>query len=206
MKDALILIDIQNDFCPGGSLAVNEGDQIIPIVNQLQKQFDLVIATQDWHPADHISFATNHTNKKIGEFIDVNASPQILWPVHCAQGTHGADFVEELDMTKVKKVFQKGTNNQIDSYSGFFDNDHKNSTGLGDYLKSEGVENVYIVGLATDYCVKYTVIDAISLGFNTNVVIDACRGVKLNPDDVENAIQDMKKAGAKIVTSKELKQ
>ncbi|MBC7474886.1 MAG: bifunctional nicotinamidase/pyrazinamidase [Candidatus Sericytochromatia bacterium] len=204
MKDALILIDIQNDFCPGGSLAVNEGDQIIPIVNQLQKQFDLVIATQDWHPADHISFAANHTNKKVGEFIDVNGNPQILWPVHCAQGTHGADFVEELDMSKVKKVFQKGTNKQIDSYSGFFDNDHKNSTGLGDYLKLEGVENVYIVGLATDYCVKYTVIDALSLGFNTNVVIDACRGVKLNPNDVENAIQDMEKAGAKIIMSNSL--
>lgn len=205
MKEALILVDIQNDFCPGGSLAVNEGEQIVPIVNGLQKKFELCIATQDWHPADHVSFAANHHNKKPGEFIPLGNSQQILWPVHCSQGSKGAEFVTGLEMERIGKVFQKGTDKMVDSYSGFFDNDHKSSTGLGDYLKEKGVEEIYITGLATDYCVKYTALDAVKLGFKTNVVLDACRGVNLNAGDVENAVSEMKSAGVRIISSKEIK-
>lgn len=204
MKDALILVDIQNDFCPGGSLAVNDGDKIISIVNKLENKFNLIIATQDWHPDDHISFAVNNPGKKVGDLIDINGEKQVLWPVHCTQNSKGAEFVESLDKSKITKVFKKGTDKMIDSYSGFFDNDHKKSTGLGEYLKSENVENVYIVGLATDYCVKYTTLDALSLGFKTNLVLDACRGVNLNPDDVKKALEEMKNAGANIITSKEV--
>jgi nicotinamidase/pyrazinamidase len=205
MKEALILVDIQNDFCPGGSLAVNDGDKIVPVVNALQKKFDLIIATQDWHPADHVSFAANHPGKTAGEFIPLGESQQILWPVHCSQGSKGAEFVAELDKAKITKVFQKGTAKMVDSYSGFFDNDHKNSTGLGDYLRAEGVEEVYITGLATDYCVKFTALDALNLGFKTNVVLDGCRGVNLNPGDVEHAVEEMKAAGIKVISSKEVK-
>lgn len=204
MKKALIIVDIQNDFCPNGALAVTDGDKIIPIVNELQKKFELVIATQDWHPEDHISFAANHKDKKIGELIQLGNITQVLWPVHCTQGSKGAEFVDSLDTSKFTKVFQKGTNREIDSYSGFFDNDGKSSTGLGEYLKELQVEEVSVLGLATDYCVKFTVMDALKLGFKTNLVLDACRGVNLSPDDVEKAVSDMKNAGAKIVTSKEL--
>jgi nicotinamidase/pyrazinamidase len=204
MKEALILVDIQNDFCPGGSLAVTDGDKIVPVVNELQKKFDLIIATQDWHPSDHISFAANHHGKNPGEFIPLGDSQQILWPVHCAQGSKGAEFVRELDKEKITKIFQKGTDKMVDSYSGFFDNDHKSSTGLGDYLKEKGVEEVYVTGLATDYCVKYTAIDAVKLGFKTSVVLDACRGVNLSAGDVEKAVEEMKAAGVKVVSSRDL--
>src|SRR3954467_8904486 len=154
--NALILIDIQNDFVPAGALPVSEGGQIIPIVNRIQSQFDLVVATQDWHPADHGSFAANHPGRKPGDVIELNGLPQILWPVHCVQGTPGADFVDGLATMKVEKVFTKGTDPGIDSYSGFFDNGHRKSTGMGEHLKARGVSAVYVCGLATDYCVKFT--------------------------------------------------
>jgi nicotinamidase/pyrazinamidase len=205
MKEALILVDIQNDFCPGGSLAVDEGDKIVPVVNALQKKFDLVVATQDWHPSDHISFAANHQNKNPGEFIPLGDAQQILWPVHCAQGSKGAEFVESLDKERINKVFRKGTDKMVDSYSGFFDNDHKSSTGLADFLKAKGVEEVYVTGLATDYCVKYTALDAAMLGLKTNVVLDACRGVNLNAGDVEKAVAEMKAAGINVISSREIK-
>jgi len=205
MKEALILVDIQNDFCPGGSLAVDDGDKIVQVVNQLQKKFDLVVATQDWHPADHVSFAANHENKNPGEFIALGESQQILWPVHCAQGSKGAEFVSTLDTEKVNRVFQKGTDKMVDSYSGFFDNDHNSSTGLGDYLKEKGVEEVYVTGLATDYCVKFTALDAVNLGFKTNLVLDACRGVNLSAGDVEKAVEELKAAGVKVISSKDIK-
>lgn len=201
---ALILVDIQNDFVPGGALAVAEGDQIVPIVNQLQGQFDLVVATQDWHPADHGSFAAHHPGKNPGEMIDLHGLPQVLWPVHCVQGTEGAAFVENLQMGTVADVFVKGTDPGIDSYSGFFDNGRRKATGLGDYLKDKGVEKVYVVGLATDYCVKFTALDAASLGFDTYVISDATRAVNLQAGDGEKALTEMAAAGVSVITSASL--
>ncbi|RMG68908.1 MAG: bifunctional nicotinamidase/pyrazinamidase [Bacteroidetes bacterium] len=201
---ALILVDIQNDFLPGGALAVQEGDQIIPVVNAIQPHFSLVVATQDWHPADHGSFAANHPGQVPGQMIDLHGLPQVLWPVHCVQGTAGAAFAAALDREKVVKVFPKGTDPEIDSYSGFFDNGHRKSTGLADYLRSQGVEEVYITGLATDYCVKYTALDAVGQGFRTYVVTDAVRAVNLQPEDGAAALAEMEKAGATLLTHTEV--
>jgi nicotinamidase/pyrazinamidase len=197
--NTFILVDLQNDFIPGGALPVPEGDQIIPVLNRLQPHFDLVVATQDWHPAQHGSFAANHPGRKQGEMIDLNGLPQILWPVHCVQGTPGADFVPGLERKQWDRVFVKGTDPQIDSYSGFFDNGHRQATGLGDYLREKGVRDVYVAGLATDYCVKFTVLDALKLGFKTHLIEDACRGVNLQPNDVRDAIEAMKAAGAAVL-------
>ena len=204
--NALILVDIQNDFVPGGALPVVEGDRIVPICNTLQSHFDLVVATQDWHPANHGSFAANHPGRKVGEMIDLNGLPQILWPVHCVQKTAGAAFVPGLKIDRIDRIFQKGTDAAIDSYSGFFDNGHRKATGLGDYLKQRGVSDVYIVGLATDYCVKFTTLDARKLGFNTHLIADACRGVNLKPGDVDAAIEQMRQAGVKIQNSADVMQ
>ena len=200
---ALLLIDIQNDFVPGGALAVPDGGAVVAPANALmmRPEFGLVLATQDWHPRNHGSFAANHTNKKPGEIIELNGLRQILWPVHCVQGSKGAEFVAGLDMNRVHKIFQKGTDPEIDSYSGFFDNGHRKSTGLGDYLKSQNVKNVYVLGLATDYCVKFTALDAIGLGFETFLVEDASRGVNLRPDDSKNAIEEMRRAGVRVIQS-----
>jgi len=196
---ALLLIDIQNDFLPGGALAVTAGEQIIPVVNELQKDFDLIIATQDWHPPDHASFAANHPGHKPGEIIDLDGLKQVLWPVHCVQNTPGAKFSPALKRTRVAHVIQKGTDPQIDSYSGFFDNARRKSTGLKDYLDSKYVKELFIAGLATDYCVKFTALDAISLGFKTHLLAQACRGVDLHPNDVLNAIEEMRKAGVQVL-------
>ncbi|MFZ2492249.1 MAG: bifunctional nicotinamidase/pyrazinamidase [Thermoanaerobaculia bacterium] len=204
MKRALILVDIQYDFLPGGALAVAEGDAVVPVVNRLQPQFDLVVATQDWHPPDHGSFASNHPGRKPGEMSELGGLPQVLWPDHCVQGTHGAELHRELDLRFVAEVFRKGTDPEIDSYSGFFDNGHRKATGLGDFLRDAGVTDVYLVGLATDYCVKWSALDAIQLGFATHVVEDGCRGVELKPGDVAAAIAEVRQAGAKIVRSAEL--
>src|SRR6266568_4122050 len=169
----LILVDIQNDFVPGGALPVKEGDQIVPIVNRLQSRFDLVVATQDWHPLNHGSFAANHPGKKPGDVIELDGLQQILWPVHCVQNTPGAALVPSLGASRVARIFQKGTDPEIDSYSGFFDNDHRKATGLGEWLKAKSVSEVYICGLATDYCVKFTALDAVRLGFKTHLIEDA---------------------------------
>jgi nicotinamidase/pyrazinamidase len=198
MKKALIVVDIQNDFLPGGRLAVPDGDKIIPKVNDLIKKFDLVIATQDWHPANHISFAENHKGKKPGDKITVEGVEQILWPLHCVQNTFGAEFAKDLLKDKFTAVIRKGTDPMIDSYSGFFDNARKKDTGLDNLLKSLNVSEVYIVGLATDYCVKFTALDAVSLGYKTHVIRDACMGVNLKPNDTENALNELKKAGVII--------
>jgi nicotinamidase/pyrazinamidase len=165
--DALILVDIQNDFVPGGALTVPEGDQIVPLANRLQQCFDLTVATQDWHPATHDSFATNHNGRKPGDMNALHGVPQILWPEHCVQNTPGAGFVPALDRTRWTKVFPKGTCPEVDSYSGFFDNGRRNATGLGDYLRERGATDLYLLGLATDYCVKFTALDARNLGFKT---------------------------------------
>ncbi len=202
--DCLIVVDIQNDFVPGGALPVKEGDRIVPVVNRLQPRFDLVIATQDWHPANHGSFAVNHPDRKAGDVIDLAGQPQILWPVHCVQNTPGAAFFPGLDTRRITRVFQKGTDPLIDSYSGFFDNGHRKATGLGDWLKSKAVTRISICGLATDYCVKFTALDAVALGFKTDLIVDACRGVNLHPGDVDRAIEEMKRQGVHTMTSAEV--
>ena len=201
---ALILVDIQNDFLPGGALAVPDGDKVIPIANKLQAIFPLVVATQDWHPANHGSFATSHVGKNVFEQIELNGLPQTLWPVHCVQNTKGAEFATALHRDRIATVFPKGTDEGIDSYSGLFDNGHRKSTGLGEWLKAQGVAEVFVCGLATDYCVKFTALDAAHMGFKTYFIEDASRGVNLRPDDVFNAIEEMKRAGIAIVQSVEL--
>ena len=201
---ALIVVDIQNDFLPGGTLAVNNGDLIIPIVNSLMRQFELVIATQDWHPVNHGSFASNHENKKPGDQIVLNGLDQVLWPDHCVQHTWGAEFSTELDISKFFKIFQKGTNIHVDSYSGFFDNGKKTDIGLNDYLQNSGVDEVFIVGLATDYCVKFTAIDAAELGYKTHVIADATRAVNLTDDDFERSLQEMNSKGINTIQSSEI--
>lgn len=203
-KTALIFVDIQNDFCPGGALAVPEGDQVIAVANACAGRFDLVVATQDWHPADHGSFAANHDGKSPGEVIDLGGLSQILWPVHCVQDSQGAAFVDGLDTGCVAEVFRKGTDPAIDSYSGFFDNGHRKATGLGAYLKDRGVDAVAVLGLATDYCVKFTALDARGEGFETTLIEDGCRGVELNEGDVAKSIDDMKQAGVRVVRSENL--
>ena len=191
-------------FVPGGALAVHEGDKIVPIVNALQAHFPLIVATQDWHPSNHGSFAANHSDRKPGEIIDLHGLDQILWPVHCVQETRGAEFLESLNMDGVTKIFHKGTDVQIDSYSGFFDNGRRKATGLGDYLSAEGVTEVYVVGLATDYCVKLTALDAHSLGFKTYLIEDACRGVNLTAGDVDAAVEEMRRVGVEVIQSAEV--
>jgi nicotinamidase/pyrazinamidase len=202
MKDAaLILVDLQNDFVPGGALAVREGDRVVPIANALMPRFELVVATQDWHPADHGSFAANHPGKRVGEVIELNGLPQVLWPVHCVQGTRGAEFVPGLAVERFDHVFQKGTDPAIDSYSGFFDNGHRRSTGMADWLKEQGVTDLYIMGLATDYCVKFTALDARQQNFNVHLIQDGCRGVELHPGDIAKAIDEMKSEGVHLINS-----
>ena len=203
---ALILVDIQNDFVANGALAVPKGEEIIEIANQLQNShfFDLIVATQDWHPANHGSFAANHANQNIGNLIDFNGLPQILWPVHCVQHTKGAALVANLETQNIDKIFYKGTDETIDSYSGFFDNGHRKQTGLGDFLKRNEVSEVYIIGLATDYCVKFTALDAKSLGFETYLIADACRAVNLQATDEVNALAVIKKAGVQILRSSDI--
>jgi nicotinamidase/pyrazinamidase len=200
----LIIVDLQNDFCPGGALPVPEGDRIVPVVNQLQRHFDLVIATQDWHPADHGSFAANHAGKTPGDSVELAGLAQVLWPVHCVQETHGAEFHPQLDASTVARVFRKGADATVDSYSGFFDNGHRKSTGLGEYLKGRGVSDVYVCGLATDYCVKFTALDAVDLGFRTHLIEDACRGVELQAGDVRQAIEKMRREGVAVIQAGEL--
>jgi nicotinamidase/pyrazinamidase len=202
--NALVIIDLQNDFCPGGSLAVPGGDEIIPLVNRLQPRFDLVLATQDWHPPEHGSFAANHPGKRPGEVVELDGLPQILWPVHCVAGTPGADFHPALERRAIARVFRKGTQRNIDSYSGFFDNEHRQATGLADYLRQENVHELYVCGLATDYCVKFTALDAVGLGFRTSVIEDATRGVELRPGDAAAAIVEMRAAGAIVIRSDEV--
>jgi nicotinamidase/pyrazinamidase len=203
---ALILVDLQNDFVPGGALPVREGHRVVPIANALARsgKFDLVVATQDWHPPHHGSFAANHSGKRVGHVIDLHGLPQILWPVHCVQHTRGAEFVAELERAPIHRVFQKGTDAAIDSYSGFFDNGHRKSTGLGEFLKERHIHEVYLAGLATDYCVKFSALDARGLGFTTHVIEDACRGVELKSGDVAAAIEQMRRAGAHIIHSNTL--
>lgn len=177
---ALIVIDVQNDFCPGGKLAVADGDVILPAVNGLIAAFDHVVLTQDWHPAGHSSFASSHPGNFPFQDIEMAYGPQTLWPDHCIQGTEGAAFHPALEWTKAELIIRKGFRADIDSYSAFFENDHKTPTGLGGYLKERGIGAVTLCGLATDYCVAFSALDAAALGFQVEVRLEACRGIDLN--------------------------
>ena len=202
-KKCLIITDVQNDFCPGGALAVKDGDEIIPIINKIAKKFYKVVATQDWHPINHVSFASTH-NKNVGEFIDVSGVSQILWPDHCVQSSKGAGFHEFLNQNSFDLIIRKGTNPDMDSYSVFFENDKKTRTGLDYYLGGLGINDVYLCGLATDYCVYYSALDAKKLGFNTHVIIDASKGVDIPEGNLEDAVNDMINKDIKIINHTEL--
>lgn len=202
-KTCLIITDIQNDFCPGGALAVAEGDKIIPIVNELAQKFDKVVATQDWHPPGHVSFATTH-KKNPYEIINVDGIQQVLWPDHCVPGSFGADFHKDLDLRKVDLIIRKGNDINIDSYSTFRENDKKTVTGLHYYLQGLAIKDLYFCGLATDYCVCYSALDAREMGFNVWVILDACRGVDVPAGNVAAAVQTMNEQGIHIVNHNDL--
>ena len=195
----LLLIDIQNDFLPGGALAVPEGDEVVEFANQEMRHADYVVATQDWHPSNHGSFASQHPSTNVGDEFQLEGLSQIAWPDHCVQGTPGAEFAKALDVDRIDHITRKGTNPAIDSYSGFFDNGQKQSTDLDDHLRSVGVRHLSVMGLATDYCVKFTVLDALQLEYPTRVLLAGCRGVNLQPRDVEEAVAEMRAAGAEII-------
>jgi len=198
---ALILVDLQNDFCRGGRLEVPDGDAVISVANRLQPFFDLVVATKDWHPADHMSFASNHQEHAVGDSVMVHGIQQILWPDHCVQETRGSDFHPLLDVRRVNQIIYKGIDKTIDSYSAFFDNEHRRETHLNAYLKKEGVKELYIMGLATDYCVKYSCRDAVQLGFVVHLIEDGCRGVELKSGDIATAMMEIKAEGVRIIRS-----
>lgn len=202
--NALILVDIQNDFLPGGALGVRDGDEVVAVANAAQHAFELIVATQDWHPVNHGSFAANHPGRNTGDLVELGGLPQVLWPAHCVQNTGGAAFAPGLETRRIARIFPKGTDPEIDSYSGFFDNGHRKATGLGDYLRGLDVTDVYILGLATDYCVKATALDARQLGFGVHLIVDGCRGVELADGDIERAVAAMKSAGVDLVTSERL--
>ncbi len=198
---ALLVVDLQNDFMPGGSLAVPDGDATVPVANALMPAFTLVVATQDWHPADHGSFAVNHPGHVPGDMVELGGVPQVLWPAHCVQGSNGADFHPDLRVVDIDRVVHKGTDPGIDSYSTFYDNARQKETGLDAFLKSHDVDELVILGLATDYCVLFSALDAIELGYAVTVVRDGCRGIDLAEGDSERAYEKMAAAGAAIVDS-----
>jgi nicotinamidase/pyrazinamidase len=200
---ALLLIDIQNDFMPFGSLPVADGDAVVAVANALAPLFELVVATQDWHPAGHASFASSHPGRHAGEVIEVAGLPQMLWADHCVQNTPGASFHSGLDVAQIDHVVRKGTDPAIDSYSGFFDNNHAKYTGLSVFLRERGVDEIWLVGVATDYCVKFTALDGRGEGFNVVVVEDGCRAVNVAPGDGAHALAEMAAAGCRIARSSE---
>ena len=202
MHNALIIVDIQNDFTPAGKLPVPYGDEIIPLANELQNSFQLVVATQDWHPANHKSFASNHPGKKTFEKIMLNGLEQVLWPDHCVQGSKGAEFHVTLNLNKVEAIFRKGMDRDIDSYSAFYDNGHKKSTGLAGYLRERRVQKIFICGLAADYCVYYTAQDALKENFDTYIIEDGTRA--LDDNYFERRKNELLASGGHIVESKSL--
>ena len=198
MSHALVVIDLQNDFCPGGALAVAGGDDIVPVVNRMIAEHEHVVLTQDWHPAGHSSFASTHDGKQPFETIDMPYGPQTLWPDHCVQGTKGAQFHPDLVWTRAELIIRKGFRKTIDSYSAFFENDHKTPTGLGGYLKERGIGSITLVGLATDFCVAYSALDARKLGIEVTVELDACRGIDLG-GSLAAMTARMQEAGVELV-------
>ena len=195
---ALVVVDIQNDFCPGGALAVEGGNDIIPTVNRLINESEHVILTQDWHPANHSSFAATHAHAKPFDTVEMDYGLQTLWPDHCVQGSHGADFHPDLQWTRAELVIRKGFRVGIDSYSTFYENDHKTPTGLGGYLRERNINSITLVGLATDFCVAYSALDAVAEGFQVRVRLDACRGIDLN-GSMDVMLQKMKQAGVELI-------
>ena len=202
--DALLIVDLQNDFMPGGPLAVPHADEVIPVARALAAWAPLVVATQDWHPPGHMSFAVNHLSKKVGDVVRIAGLEQILWPVHCVQGTPGAKLVSGLDPAAIDHVVRKGTDPQVDSYSAFYDNGRRHATGLAQWLRGRSVDRLFVCGVATDYCVKFSVLDALREGFDTWLVQDGCRGVAIDPGDVPAALSEMARAGARLVTSEQV--
>lgn len=200
-RTALLVIDLQNDFCPGGNLAVSEGDEVVPVINRIAPQFPMVVATKDWHPEGHISFASAHEGKQVQDTVRVGDSDQILWPDHCVQGTAGAEFHPDLDVRPINLVLHKGTSVHLDSYSAFFENDRTTETGLRFMLQGLGFDRVVVCGLATDVCVYFTAVDAREIGFETAVVWDASRGVDIPAGSVKAAREDMERRGVQIIES-----
>jgi nicotinamidase/pyrazinamidase len=198
----LIITDVQNDFLPGGSLEVPKGDEIIPVINRIQDKFNLVVATQDWHPGNHISLASNHKNKKPFDKIEWQGMEQILWPDHCVQGTRGAEFHPALEMKKAEAIFRKGMDREIDSYSGFYDNGHKKNTGLAGYLRERNASEIYFCGLAADFCVYFSAIDALKEGFSVTFIEDATKPI--DKEEYAKKKEEMKRLGVKIIFSHEI--
>lgn len=200
----LLVVDVQNDFCPGGSLAVEQGDEVVPVINRLMPRFERVLATQDWHPADHVSFASSHPGRKVLDVIDAGGIEQVLWPDHCVQGTRGAELHPRLEAGRIELVLRKGLRRGLDSYSAFFENDHATDTGLRWYFQGMGATAVHICGLTTDYCVRASALDARRIGLEVTVIRDACRGVDYPTGSIEKSLAEMKKAGVRIVVAEEL--
>lgn len=198
MTEALIVIDVQNDFCPGGALAVAGGDEIVPEINAMLADYSVRVLTQDWHPADHASFAANHPGASPFSMVEMSYGPQVLWPVHCVQGTAGAAFHARLNADAADLVIRKGFRTGIDSYSAFFENDHTTPTGLEGYLRTRGATDLTLVGLATDFCVAYSALDAVRLGFDVKVRLSACRGIDLD-GSLAAALEQMRNVGVKLV-------
>jgi nicotinamidase/pyrazinamidase len=201
-QDALLVIDVQNCFSPGGSLPVPRGDEVVPLINKLAGRFSCVVMTQDWHPAGHVSFASAH-GKPPFSAIDMPYGKQVMWPDHCVQGSSDAEVINGLDIAKANVILRKGFNPKVDGYSAFFDNDHKTSTGLDGYFKARGIRRVFLAGLATDFCVMWSAVDARKAGFEVAVIEDACRGIDLN-GSLQAAWNDMAKAGVARIQSKDL--
>jgi len=200
LKKALLIVDVQNDFCPGGALAVKGGDLIIPTINRLSQEFEIVVLAQDWHPSHHLSFASSYPDKRPYESVNMEYGMQVLWPDHCVQNTKGAEFHKDLDVSNAQLIIRKGFRKHIDSYSAFYENDRKTATGLSGFLKGLDVDSLYITGLATDFCVKWSAIDGVKEGFNVFVVEDAVEGIDIN-QSVELAWKEMKAEGVEIIKS-----
>ncbi len=201
---ALIVVDVQNDFCPGGALAVKNGSRVVPAINSLMDSFEVIVGTQDWHPVNHSSFASNNEAEPFS-VKTLNGINQVMWPEHCIQGSNGADFHPDLHADAFNIIIRKGTNPDIDSYSAFTENDGVTVTGLRGWLSELGIEKVYITGLATDFCVLYTALDAVKAGFETYVIEDACKGVDFPEGNVVKAVSAMKEAGIKVVQSADVR-
>ncbi|MCB1336814.1 MAG: bifunctional nicotinamidase/pyrazinamidase [Maritimibacter sp.] len=197
-NEAIVVIDVQNDFCPGGALAVDGGDEVVPVINRILRNYPVRVFTQDWHPAGHRSFASAHLGKLPFETVTMPYGPQVLWPDHCVQGSDGAEFHEDLQTAPGHAFLRKGFNAEIDSYSAFFENDHKTPTGLDGYLRARGVERITFAGLATDFCVAWSALDAARLGFGVTVRLDACRAIDLD-GSLARALAEMEDAGIRLV-------
>ncbi|MDE0103974.1 MAG: bifunctional nicotinamidase/pyrazinamidase [Bryobacterales bacterium] len=203
--DCLILVDLQNDFMPGGALPVPDGDEVVEVANELATLFGYVVASQDWHPANHLSFASQHAGHRPGDIVEIDGLEQVLWPDHCVQRSPGADFHASIDRRRIDAVFRKGLDRNVDSYSAFFDNARRRSTGLAEHLHRLGIGSVALMGLATDYCVKFSALDAVSLGLRTVLIADGCRGIDLSAGDIDRACQEMRSAGVGIVRAGDFK-